>query len=217
MREVALRLRRIILEGPMRQTPRSLARARGSGIGTLIGNGWLRESPRDAVLKWEMRGGKSALRRCVYMQVPEQLRKLFPQVSASALPPRPVYRPMPAQEVTPHRRDARKDVREFAAFLPGVVPREAAQQAHAQHVQNAQKAAIAAAGMGKPGPARPRGAWWEDPVALGSLLILVPPVGLAAVWSSKRYSSDARWALTIMTGLTMCLVTAIVIAVLAMT
>ena len=69
-----------------------------------------------------------------------------------------------------------------------------------------------AAAAGK-GPTR--SAWWEDPVALGSLLILVPPVGLAAVWSSKRYSSDARWALTIMTGLTMCLMTAITIAVLA--
>ena len=169
------------------------------------------------MLKWELRGGKSALRKCVFMQVPEQLRGYFPQVSASALPPQPVYRPTPAHEVTPHRRDARKDVREFAAFLPHMAPRAAAQQAHAQHVQNAQRAAMAAAGIGKSGPARPRGAWWEDPVALGSLLILLPPVGLAAVWSSKRYSNDARWALTIMTGLTMCLVTAIVIAVLAMT
>ena len=54
------------------------------------------------------------------------------------------------------------------------------------------------------------------PVALGSLLILVPPIGLAAVWSSKRYSSDARWALTVMTALTMCLMSAVAIAVLAM-
>lgn len=205
----------------MRQTPRSLARARG--FGTLIGNGWLRESPRDQSHKWgDLRGGKSALRKCMFMPVPEQLRGMFPQVSASALPTPPAYRPMPAHEVpVPSlRRDGRRDVRELAAFVPGSIvdPRAAAQQAHAQHLQYAQRAAMAAAGVGRvAAPANPRGAWWEDPVALGSLLILVPPVGLAAVWSSKRYSSDARWALTIMTGLTMCLVTAIVIAVLAMT
>jgi hypothetical protein len=196
-------------------TPRSLLRARDPrAIGTLIGNGWLRESPRDAGLKWEMRGGKSALRKCVFMPVPEQLRGLFPQVSASALPPVPVYRPIPAEDVVPHRRDPRKDVRELAAFAPApyVDPRAVAQRAHAEHVQNAQRAAMAAA-SGRTA----RGAWWEDPVALGSLLIVLPPIGLAAVWSSKRYSNDARWALTIMTGLTMCLVTAIVIAVFAMT
>ncbi len=200
----------------MRQTPRSQARARG--FGTLIGNGWLRESPRDAGPKWgDLRGGKSALRKCVFMPVPEQLRGMFPQISAAALP-QPVYRPTPAHEIVPHRRDPRRDVREFAAFVPGSIvdPRAVAQQAHAQHVLQAQRAAMAAA-SGKAVPGSGRGAWWEDPVALGSLLILVPPVGLAAVWSSKRYSSDARWALTIMTGLTMCLMTAIVIAVLAMT
>ena len=77
-------------------------------------------------------------------------------------------------------------------------------------MHNAQKAAAAAA-AGK-APAQ----WWEDPVALGSLLILLPPVGLAAVWASKRYSSDARWALTVMTALTMCLMSAILIAAIAM-
>jgi hypothetical protein len=52
-------------------------------------------------------------------------------------------------------------------------------------------------------------------VAVGALLFLLPPVGLAAVWGSKRYSSDARWALTVMTALGMCLVSAIAIAGLA--
>jgi hypothetical protein len=67
-----------------------------------------------------------------------------------------------------------------------------------------------------PAASRHVAAWWEDPVALGSLLILVPPIGLAAVWSSKRYSTDARWALTVMTALTMCLVGAVVLAALPM-
>ncbi len=199
----------------MRQTPRSKAALtpRGRGIGTLIGNGWLRESPSSALAKWEMRGNKSALRKCMFMPVPEQLRALFPPDRVSSAVPPPVYRPARAEEMVPHRRDARKDAREFPICVPGAVdPRAAAQQAHAIHVQYAQKVAAAAAAGKTPAT----GAWWEDPIALGSLLILVPPIGLAAVWGSKRYSSDARWALTVMTALTMCLMSAIVIAALAM-
>ena len=203
----------------MRQTPRNLT-PRARGIGTLIGNGWLREPARDPFPgpKWDGRGGKSALRKCMFMPVPEQLRELFPPVSASAVPP-PVYRPARAEDMVPHRHDARRDARMLPAFVPNHLaqpypqpqpyPRAAAQQAHAHQVQEAQRAAMAAATK-TPAP------WWDDPVALGSLLILVPPIGLAAVWSSKRYSSDARWALTVMTALTMCLMTAVVIAALSM-
>ncbi len=59
-------------------------------------------------------------------------------------------------------------------------------------------------------------AWFEDPLAIGSLLILCPPIGLSIVWRSKHYSSDARWALTIMTALTMCLTAAVMIAAIAL-
>ena len=59
-------------------------------------------------------------------------------------------------------------------------------------------------------------AWYEDPIALGTLLIMFPPIGLAALWSSKRYSSDARWALTVMTALVLCLGAAVTIAVVAL-
>jgi len=205
----------------MRKTPRSSpgmnATPRARGFGTLIGNGWLREKPRDPFpgAKWDVRG-RSALRKCMFMPVPEQLRGLFPQVSSSAVP-LPVHRPVLAEDVVPHRHDGRKDVRQFAAFAPDdlrspVDPRAVAQEARARHMHAAQKAAMAAA-AGHAGASA--AAWWEDPVALGSLLILVPPIGLAAVWSSKRYSSDARWALTVMTALAMCLMTAVVIAVLA--
>jgi hypothetical protein len=179
----------------------------------LIGNGWLREPARPSPNNpWDARS-KSALRKCMFMPVPEQLKGLVPPRS-SALPPPPRPPVLAAVDVVAHRRDPRKDAREFPAFPPfpqaGVIdPRAVAAQAHALHVHNAQKIAAAAAGKA---PA----VWWEDPVALGSLLILVPPVGLAAVWSSKRYSSDARWALTVMTALTMCLMSAIVIAALAM-
>jgi hypothetical protein len=58
----------------------------------------------------------------------------------------------------------------------------------------------------------PARSWYEDPVALGTLLIIFPPIGLAALWSSKRYSNDARWALTVMTALMMCLGAAIAVA-----
>jgi hypothetical protein len=58
--------------------------------------------------------------------------------------------------------------------------------------------------------------WYEDPVALGTLLIVMPPIGLAALWSSKRYSNDARWALTVMTALTLCLGAAIAVTILAL-
>jgi hypothetical protein len=149
----------------------------------------------------------------MFMPIPEELRRLYPQGAPSSSPaPLPrAAQPLRAEDVLPHRRDPRKDAREFPAYVHGGVidPRLAAQQAHAIHVQNAQKIAAAAAGKAPL-------AWWEDPVALGSLLILLPPVGLAAVWSSKRYSSDARWALTVMTALTMCLMSAVIIAALAM-
>ena len=194
----------------MRQTPRSQRASRN--IGTLIGNGWLRESPRNAgwPAKWDARS-KSALRKCMFMPVPEELRRLMPPVSPAAMMP-PMARPAaPPAEIVPHRRNPAKDAREFPMYVPAakVDPRVVAAQAQAIHVHNAQKVAAAAA-------TKTPAEWWEDPVALGSLLILAPPIGLAAVWSSKRYSSDARWALTIMTALTMCLMSAILIAVLMM-
>ena len=182
----------------------------------MIGNGWLRESPRHALPqgKWEARS-KSALRKCMFMPVPEELRGLVPQVSPAALPLHPAapLRATAEPAIVPHRRDPRKDAREFPAYVPGAVdPRAAMQQAqalHARNLEDAQKVAALHA-------AEPAASWWDDPVALGTLLILAPPIGLAAVWSSKRYSNDARWALTIMTALTMCLVSAIAIAALAM-
>lgn len=178
----------------------------------MIGNGWLREAPKNLwpASRWDVRS-KSALRKCMFLPVPEELKNLMPRVSPAALPPHtPAPRQLAAAEVVPHRNDPRRNAREFPAYVPGArVDPNAARQAHAHHVQNAQKAAAAAA-------VAPPAAWWEDPVALGSLLILVPPIGLAAVWSSKRYSGDARWALTVMTALTMCLMSAVLIAALAM-
>jgi hypothetical protein len=116
--------------------------------------------------------------------------------------PAPVPAPMPAWRpvrrddapIVPKVRDARKDVRQMHAFDP--------------HVARMRHSA---------GPLVPAGlerAWWEDPIALGTLLIVCPPVGLACVWGSKHYSNDARWALTVMSTLLTCFAGAVVLALL---
>jgi len=156
----------------------------------LIGNGWLREQPKGDAFMREPRS-RSALRKCMFMQIPPELRALAPVVSPAALPP-PQKRPEPEPYVY-RRGDPAKDVKMFAA----VQPKAPVQQAQQQRKSEPRK-------------------WWEDPVAIGSLLILLPPVGLAAVWRSKHHTTDARWALTVMTALTMCLMTAITIAILAL-
>src|ERR671939_2232767 len=94
-------------------TPRNLRQSRG--IGTLIGNGWLRESPRTPAwpnaAKWEGRG-KSLLRKCLFMEVPDEVRKMMPAVSPAAMPPPPQRPPLAAADVIPHRRNPNKDARE---------------------------------------------------------------------------------------------------------
>lgn len=170
------------------RTPRPQTRSRG--INTLIGNGWLREASRSAFpAGWHDLRSRSAMKKCMYLPIPPGVRELALPNIASALPlPPPAVKAKKKDEppIVQRVRDPRKDARMFAAVKPEMFADK-----------------------------KPR-AWWEDPIALGSLLILCPPVGLAAVWSSKGYSSDARWALTIMTGLMMCLVTAIAIAALAL-
>jgi hypothetical protein len=56
--------------------------------------------------------------------------------------------------------------------------------------------------------------WWEDPIVLGTMLLVAPPVGVACVWNSKHYSNDARWALTVMSTLMTCFAGAVVLALL---
>jgi hypothetical protein len=203
---------------------------------TLVGDGWLRESPSNPWPAFEQKfsaRSKSSMRKCIFLPVPDEVRALAPAPSRAALasvpPPPPTSsepdsssasRDMPP--FSPHRRDPRKDVRLFAAVpAGGLLPLSPSVAANdARHV--AAHEAYAALRAAKPLPvvadrlATKPAAWWEDPIALGSLLILAPPIGLAAVWSSKRYAGDARWALTVMTALTMCLMSAIVIAALVM-
>lgn len=165
----------------MAHTPPHLRGHRG--IGTLIGNGWLREKPENLVPpEWRHLKGKSAMRKC----------QLLPAVGkgpvAGGLLPAPKRKD--AAEIHVHRQNPRNDVRMMPAFNAAPIV--------SRHL-TPRSGAIADR------------KWWDDPVAVGSLLILCPPVGLAAIWSSRRYSNDARWALTVMTGLMMCLLTTVVI------
>jgi hypothetical protein len=183
------------------RTPRPGSTRRG--ITTLIGNGWLHEAPKNIwPREWDIRG-KSALRKCMFLPAHPMKPGDVP-VSPAAMPvPRgPAKHDTP---FSPRRRNPEKDVRVMTAVSPEDV---LAAQRRALYAD--EKAKVLAE-LNK-SPRR----WYEDPVALGSLLILLPPIGLATLWSSKRYSSDARWALTVMTALMMCLAAAITVAVIAL-
>lgn len=153
-----------------------------------MGNGWLRESAQNVAPRvWDVKS-RSALRKCMFMEMPPHLREL-----ASALP-RPSPAPVPAWQpprqdapVNRHIRNPAKDVRMMKAVVPPP-PRVAS-----------------------PPPAKAAD-WWEDPVALGLLLVFAPPLGLTCAWTSKRYSTDARWALTLMTTLMTAIFGAVTLA-----
>ncbi len=193
------------------RTPRPHAPARG--IGTLIGNGWLRESPRNRLpgAFWDLKS-KSELRKCMLMAVPQALLSDLPPNAFGAVarpsPASPVMPARPAAEDAPKRRDARRDVR----ALPAIDP-DAMRRVVRENVEAARNAELARLNGGVAVPAR---AGLDAPVWLGLLLLALPPMGLAVLWSSRRYGGDARWALTIVTALGMCLAAAVAITALAL-
>lgn len=179
---------------------------------TLSGNGWLRESPKNLWPKgWDIKS-RSALRKCVFLPVPPEAAAYLKALP----PPKPMPMPIsavPAPIAHPRRSDPAKNARVFAA----VSPEEVAAEQRKKLLLEARRIAMGK----KPKAANDADApaervWYDDPIAIGTLLILVPPIGLAAIWTSKRYSSDARWALTVMTGLAMFLVAAVFIAITAL-
>ena len=168
----------------------------------MIGNGWLHEAPKNVWPRaWDVRG-RSALRKCMFLPVPPGLQDIAPSHSPMAMKPAPRRTDEP---IVAHRHDPARDARMFPAVSPDEVLAAKRRELYA-----AEKAKL----LGK-APAT-KAAWYEDPVALGTLLIMVPPIGLAALWSSKRYSSDARWALTVMTALVLCLGAAVTITIAAL-
>jgi hypothetical protein len=54
---------------------------------------------------------------------------------------------------------------------------------------------------------RPKGSGWDDPLSVGVLLAVVPPVGFMLLWSSRRYSRDAKIAITSLMTVFMILAT----------
>jgi hypothetical protein len=152
------------------------------------------------------------MRKCVFLPVPpeaqEFIRNLPPPKPFDAVP----FQPGSARPATPapRKRDPKKDARAFDAISPDEV--KALQRR--KMMDDARNAALGRKPADSLADVIP--AWYEDPIALGSLLILIPPVGLAALWTSKKYSSDARWALTVMTGITMCLAASVLIAIVAL-
>jgi len=175
----------------------------------LIGNGWLHEAPKNIwPREWDIRS-RSALRKCMFLPVPPHLRD---QIQRDAPPHNPAPMPIPRQlqneqPIIAHRQDPKKHALMFQAISPQDI------QAKKRALYADEKAKL----LGRADAAAPsQQRWFEDPVALGTLLIMFPPIGLAALWSSKRYSNDARWALTVMTALTMCLGAAIVVAIVAL-
>lgn len=197
-----------------------------SSVKTLIGNGWLRESPKNLWPRgWDIKS-RSALRKCVFLPIPpeaaEFIRNLPPPKPSSPADLRGLVIPIQsaARVATPAPRsvDPNKKARAFEAISPDQV---AAQQRQ-RMLADARRAAMGKKPLAPLAPANdtqhaqtPR-AWHEDPIVIGTLLFLMPPAGLAAIWTSKRYSNDARWALTVMTGLMMCLFSAVIIAAIAL-
>jgi hypothetical protein len=140
----------------------------------------------------------------MFLPVPPGIE--LPKVSPAAMQPaaRPPQVANAPDPIIPHRRNPERDVRLLPAFS-------------VDDIFAAKKRALYADEKAKLlGRAAPAQRWFEDPIALGTLLLLCPPIGLAALWSSKRYSTDARWALTVMTALVLCLVAAVTIAFVAL-
>lgn len=139
----------------------------------------------------------------MFMNVPRELLEALPEGAlVPSTPPRivaPNAAPAYVDDGHVKRRDPERDVRMIPAFDPQLARRVVREQQRREEPFNWVPPPI-----------------WESPVAVGVLLMLAPPIGLAALWSSKRYSGDARWALTIMTALMMCLAAAVAITAMSL-
>lgn len=164
----------------------------------------------------------------------------LPPIAAKPVMPRPTPKAHSSSvEPSPRRRNPARDVRIFPIYDAVAVARQyqerkAAEQAHlaAQTPLQTQTLAYtrpsapslqgmpvegapfsyAAPPMSLPAVTADRKVWWEAPAFVGAMLLLVPPVGVAILWTSRRYGTEARIALTIMTAVTMCLVSVVMMA-----
>src|SRR4051812_6862930 len=100
------------------RTPRPNSTTR-RGFGTLIGNGWLHESPKNVWPKgWDIHG-RSALRKCIFMPIPDGVKHLAPP-QGNVLPARvsPAAMAPVSPASSPPKRNPAKDVRLFGALSP---------------------------------------------------------------------------------------------------
>lgn len=176
---------------------------------TLRGTGWLRESPRNLVpLEWLAVRGRSQLRKCLFLPALREGQKNLPA-------PDPAIKALDADTYrerdeawkarTPRRPDSMRHARLFPASPlhrdEPLTPRKAWGGGHDQEAERRHARKLAKRAQLE------RDTALSSPVVLGLLLIALPPVGLAAVWSSPRYDRDARWALTFTSALFMALAT----------
>lgn len=104
--------------------------------------------------------------------------------------PRPRY--VPPVRLDPERLKAQEALKK-CMFIPPV-------RDLARGVRAAKKAPPA------PPPKRSR-PLSEDPLVVGLLLTLVPPLGFVLLWTSPRYTDEARRAVTMMMALVLVLAT----------
>lgn len=177
--------------------PRSLSsRTPRPSIKTLSGNGFLRESPYNQAPAWWHVKSHAFMRRCMYLPAaPPELLAQLPRGSAPAPLPKAAPRHVDVEPGPPKARDPRRDVAIFAAVPVAAPVIGTAERARRALEADGRRRAV----QGSPT------ATLDQPLVIGLLLFLVPPVGLAALWSSPRYTRDARWALTMTTSLAMCL------------
>lgn len=202
------------------------------GAMTLIGNAWLHQPSappqREPAIPPHFHDidsrSRSAMRNCIFIPVPPELEALAPPVSPAAMRAPAKTKAKVEASIVPHRRDPRHDVRMLPVYVPDAHEERARPPdlARSEDAITQRRAELYAEAQARAAGRRPRREqvpasetktrWFEDPIAMGTLLLVLPPVGIAIAWTSKRYSNDARWALTVMTGLMMCLASAIVVA-----
>jgi hypothetical protein len=123
-------------------------------------------------------------------------------------PPRP---PMQRVEKTPEER-ARYDALRKCMFFPAP-PLEAYRAAARVKTDPdlfrppLRKRDRDRARSGASGEERKHASGWDEPLSIGILLAVVPPVGFMLLWSSGRYSRDAKIAITSLMTVFMVLAT----------
>jgi hypothetical protein len=155
-------------------------------IDTMPGFGWLREAPRPrapvAKLTAEEVVKHAALRKCIYFpaMVP-QMASASAQASARA-----------AERVRTNPDLFRPPLRKRNTPVSADMLRRAPKpEPHGQ-------------------PAPRVGSSLEDPISVGILLAVLPPIGFMMLWGSQRYSRDAKLAITALMTVFMVLATAAV-------